>query len=290
MKLCIFLMFFIRVHCQHAVNFFVHNEEASFNDAFIMCQDSGFLTDMSSMEEVKSGILPAVSRALHSKGNFSFWIGLKKFKVQCFEKGQPLFGFVWTVNNSSLSDVKKWRYQPRQTCLNILCGSLSVEYSGNSITDWGFEEKKCNTKQKFVCKKVSEERSTNPDKNGTSNKGRAGLLPRTNPTDSSDFILSVQPPVKNNTPSTTTLRMVTAVESSEIQHSKLSVFMPVLIGLSVLVLLVIVILVIVKCCLIRRTKNCKGKKGPKGPKSKESVDLKERDSEEQLNEKDILRS
>ncbi|XP_023696078.1 C-type lectin domain family 14 member A [Paramormyrops kingsleyae] len=280
----IFLMFFIRVHCQHAVKYFVHNEKANFNDAITMCQDSGFLTDMSSMEEVNSGILPAVSHALHSKGNFSFWIGLKKFKEQCFEKGQPLFGFVWTVNNSSLSDVKKWRYHPRETCLNILCGSLSVEYSGSIITDWGFEEKKCNAKQKFICKKVSEEKSTKPDKNGTLNRKGTGLFLSTNHTESSDFILSVQPPVTNNAPSTSTLRMVTAIESSEIQHSKFSVFMPVLIALSVLVLLVIVILVIVKCCLIRRTRRCKGKK------SKETVDLKDRDSEEQLNEKDSLRN
>lgn len=257
----------------------LHQETASFNEALSACRAEGFLTSMASEEE-KEHILSSVSASLKSAGSFDFWLGLRKPVGTCNRDDLPLRGFVWTLDNSSASEVSQWRRTPFGTCTNELCGLLSLDFDGGKVTDWGWADSRCSRAHNFICKSrpggtsspdLAEDRPQPPSKPPPAHT----VLPSPHPS------LPHSPEKERIPPTPSPGSSVTSSSSviKEIQEStadKYSIFIPVLVALLVLVVLVVVVLVILKCCFKKRPK----KEAPQtknGGKAELTVDLTDTD-------------
>ncbi|XP_036448908.1 C-type lectin domain family 14 member A [Colossoma macropomum] len=111
---------------------------------------NGILTDMAKPLETKK-----ILKAIEDKRNktlTSFWIGLKKDRSKCVQANLPLKGFSWIVDNSTEFEAAKWKSEPGGTCTSVLCGLLSVNYSGSTIGSWQLDSGRCKQTYPFICK------------------------------------------------------------------------------------------------------------------------------------------
>uniref|UniRef100_A0A8C2L1Z4 C-type lectin domain containing 14A n=1 Tax=Cyprinus carpio TaxID=7962 RepID=A0A8C2L1Z4_CYPCA len=137
--------------CLRESSYTVHLSKFSFENAQNYCKPGSFLTNIPNEKEMAK-ILKTIWD-MNSKTATSFWIGLKRDKGICVEQHLPLKGFYWTVDNSTQSNVETWKTKPRDTCANLRCGLLSVEYSDSGTKSNGFEDAACKQEHPFICKR-----------------------------------------------------------------------------------------------------------------------------------------
>lgn len=138
----------------------VNLNRRSFKEALNDCQPGSFLTNILNEKEMAT-ILKAILDK-NNKTAKTFWIGLKKDKGVCIQPNLPLKGFKWTVNETTQSDVTKWKTEPSRTCTDSFCGLLSVEY-GDSVTSSGFVAASCSHEHPFICKRNVEKKCPRPE-------------------------------------------------------------------------------------------------------------------------------
>uniref|UniRef100_A0A4W5M6R0 C-type lectin domain containing 14A n=1 Tax=Hucho hucho TaxID=62062 RepID=A0A4W5M6R0_9TELE len=129
----------------------LHLDPLNFHNALEACQPGSFLTKVASMEEA-SKILKVILDRESTEHTFQFWVGLMKGKGSCVKHDAPLKGFKWTVDSSSDTELDQWKDLPKPTCTGIYCVSLSGEFNGTEIVNWGFVSSTCKTEHPFICK------------------------------------------------------------------------------------------------------------------------------------------
>ncbi len=143
--------FFNMARCLLESSYTVDLNKLSFENAQNYCKPGSFLTNIPNEKEMDK-ILKTIWD-MNNKTTTSFWIGLKKDKGICVEQHLPLKGFYWTVDNSTQSDVKTWKTKASDTCANVRCGLLSVEYSDSGAKSNGFVDATCKQEHPFICKR-----------------------------------------------------------------------------------------------------------------------------------------
>lgn len=148
----LYLMSFLNMACcLPESSYTVHLNKLSFGAAQSHCLPGSFLTNIPKEEEMAK-----ILKTIWDKNNktaTSFWIGLKRHKGVCYKKNLPLKGFIWTVDDSSQSDVKIWETEPLNSCTDVRCGLLSVKYGKTTATTNGFVDDNCKQQHPFICKR-----------------------------------------------------------------------------------------------------------------------------------------
>ncbi|XP_052009922.1 complement component C1q receptor-like [Xyrauchen texanus] len=149
------------VCCLPESSYTIHLDKRSFEDAQNYCTPGSFLTDIPNENEIAK-ILKAISDK-NNKTATLFWIGLKKNKGNCMMQNLPLKGFYWMVDNSTQSNGIKWKTTPTDTCTDVRCGLLSVEYEDNSAKSSGAMDAACKNNYPFICKRNVKVTCSRPD-------------------------------------------------------------------------------------------------------------------------------
>uniref|UniRef100_A0A8D0DB80 C-type lectin domain-containing protein n=1 Tax=Sander lucioperca TaxID=283035 RepID=A0A8D0DB80_SANLU len=129
------------------------------------CSPAGVLTTLATEQEVTNVLkVVAVAAAAPRRGEFTFWIGLRKLKDGCVVPTLPLRGFKWTKDGSEESQVSRWAEEPKHTCTTTLCAALKGELDGSNVTRWGLIPFSCRMANNFICKLTNAEQKPNQQK------------------------------------------------------------------------------------------------------------------------------
>ncbi|KAF1375310.1 hypothetical protein PFLUV_G00238350 [Perca fluviatilis] len=159
---CWILMLFRNVSTDPAPHYSVHRTLVSFDQAAELCSPAGVLTTLATEQEV-TNVLKAVATAPH-RGEFTFWVGLRKLKDECVVPTLPLRGFKWTKDGSEESQVSRWAEEPKYTCTSARCAVLKGELDGLNVTRWGLIPVSCRTGNNYICKLTNAEQKPNQQK------------------------------------------------------------------------------------------------------------------------------
>ncbi|XP_078133419.1 C-type lectin domain family 14 member A [Sander vitreus] len=203
---CWILILFRNVSADPAPRYAVHHTPVSFDQAAEHCSPTGILTTLATEQEV-TNVLEAVAMAATAphRGEFTFWIGLRKLKDGCVVPTLPLRGFKWMKDGSEKSQVSRWAEEPRHTCTTARCAALKGELDGLNVTRWGLIAVSCKTPNNFICKLKNAEQKPNqlkPD-------------PEQEPTPSSSPEPDTQPTKAEPGPDPGSQRELAATESSK---------------------------------------------------------------------------
>lgn len=136
-----------------APQYFIHLTPLSFDQARNMCSP-GILTTLVTEPEVTT-IFELVSKSLLplNQSRSTFWVSLRKDKMDCVDPALTLRGFRWMENDSQELQVYRWLVEPEQTCTTVLCAALEIHVNGLTATDWGLVPDSCRNKYQFICKR-----------------------------------------------------------------------------------------------------------------------------------------
>uniref|UniRef100_A0A8D0A7U4 C-type lectin domain-containing protein n=1 Tax=Sander lucioperca TaxID=283035 RepID=A0A8D0A7U4_SANLU len=123
----------VNVSADPAPRYAVHHTSVTFDQAAEHCSPAGVLTTLATEQEVTNVLkVVAVAAAAPRRGEFTFWIGLRKLKDGCVVPTLPLRGFKWTKDGSEESQVSRWAEEPKHTCTTTLCAALKGELDGSN--------------------------------------------------------------------------------------------------------------------------------------------------------------
>ncbi|TRY92190.1 hypothetical protein DNTS_008468 [Danionella cerebrum] len=129
----------------------VHLNKLSFRNAQNFCKPGSYLTSILDKKEMQQ-----IVKAIWAKNNTtvtSFWVGLKKDKGACVKQGLSLKGFYWTADNGTQADFNLWKTEPSDTCTDVRCGLLSVEYVESGVKTSGLIDATCKQEHAFICRR-----------------------------------------------------------------------------------------------------------------------------------------
>ncbi|XP_034721463.1 C-type lectin domain family 14 member A [Etheostoma cragini] len=157
---CWILILFRDVLADPGPRYVVHRTPVSFDRAAELCSPTGLLTTLATEQEV-TAVLEAAAGDKGDKGDkgdagpprgeFTFWVGLRKLKDECVIPTLPLRGFKWTKDGSEDSQVSRWFQEPKETCTSSRCAALKVQLDGSRATPWGLIPVSCRTENHFIC-------------------------------------------------------------------------------------------------------------------------------------------
>lgn len=131
--------------CTAKACFTLHTEKVTFDRARANCIDNGgyliTVRDENDLKAVKSLLALAGKLSLREK----VWIGLKLSKGSCVLSDQGLHGFRW-ISGAQDSSYSNWGKEPRSTCTEERCVSLST-----STEELNWSDGSCKERALYMC-------------------------------------------------------------------------------------------------------------------------------------------
>lgn len=131
--------------CTAKACFTLHTENATFENASANCNDNGgYLVTIRDTKDLKA-VKSLLSSARKDPVGEKVWIGLKLSKGSCVLSDQRLHGFRWT-SGAPNSSYTNWRKEPRSTCTEERCVSLST-----STDELKWSDGSCKERVRYMC-------------------------------------------------------------------------------------------------------------------------------------------